>query len=220
MKVNKLFLSALLILTFSGASAFAKTEGSYAGFDLLKSKSKFKEIYSYSNVSQEVSGSGEGSKNSNSNFGLGLNYKYAFNFKGAFIAPGVVYEHHNNNNKGDNGVNLKIKDRYALKADVGYDVTDKIAPYLTTGYSVISYSAKNYFDNGDGAVTASLKNNHGDWFYGAGLKYDYSEKLSFSLEYNTQSFAAKTKVPDNDYNYKGVYKTKFEVFKAGLAYRF
>ena len=212
--MNKIFLSvALLLVSSFSFSALAKTEGSYAGVDLLQSTTSFKESYSY-----EL-GSGNSTKYSDSNYGLGLNYKYAINFQNAFIAPGVILEHNGGKAKGvltDQLMGLKVGNRYGVKADIGYDVTDRIAPYLTAGYATVSYSTKNF----NGAEAKSKSGNSANFFYGAGLKIDCNENLAFNLEYNTQKFSAKSDVPNNDIGYKTHFKSKLDILKVGIAYKF
>jgi outer membrane autotransporter protein len=212
--MKKLLVTIFALISLVSSTAFAKTEGSYAGLDLIRTSIRYKERFS---ASFQPVAADNGPNYSNSNYGAGLNYKYAFNFNNAFIAPGLIFEYNNTSSKGDQGERLGIRDRYGVKADLGYDVTEQIAPYFTVGYSNISYSTRNYVGND----TASRSGKANDWFYGAGLKFDVSDKVTLNLEYNTQKFKAKATVPNAaSYSYAGVYRTKFEALKLGVSYKF
>ena len=212
----------LAITSLLSIQAQAKTEGSYAGIDLLRTNATFNERYTdnqegtadfpaatvATNVKPSFSGHG---------YGIGVNYKYALNFNRFFIAPGVFAERNNNKFQGTRGKSLSINNRYGVKADFGYDVTDKIAPYFTSGYSLVNYRT---VTDMDGIYLGSLNGNAGDWFYGLGLKFSLTNNIAMNLEYNTQNFAAKINVPNNDIEYSGIYKTRLDVLKLGLSYRF
>lgn len=212
--MKKLLITMSVLVSLISSAALAKTEGSYAGLDLLRTSIRYKERYSVFGLAPQDNGPNY----SNSNYGLGLNYKYAFNFSNAFIAPGLIYEYNNVSAKGDEGIRLAIRNRYGVKTDIGYDVTDKVAPYFTVGYGNISYSTRNFVGN----QTASIDGNAHDWFYGAGVKFDVSEKVAINLEYNLQKFKAKATIPDpnNQYSYSGNFRTKFEALKLGVSYKF
>lgn len=145
-----------------------------------------------------------------------------------FLPPGIFFEQHDTTTHG-NGINgssniaylnrLRINNRYGIKADLGYDVTDRIAPYFTSGYSRISYNAQNTITR-SGITYSDQKNSSlGDWFYGAGLKLKYNNDISINIEYNYQKFSAKTAVRDTK-NYNGVYNTSLSVAKIGVFYNF
>jgi opacity protein-like surface antigen len=196
MKITKLF-TLFAILTGISSVALAKTEGNYFSGSI---------IYNRASLNQGSSGTNDINYKDTANAaGFGVAYKRAFNYNNIFIAPGVFAE--KNNLKSTVGsTTVNIKNRYGFKADLGYDLENDLAIYLTGGLSFLSYKTTN--DAGKESDNA-----RSSWFYGAGIRQDYSENVSFDLEYNTQSFSAltmsshKVKVDDN-------------TVKIGLNYKF
>ncbi len=200
-----------LFASLVATSAFAKTEGSYVGIDLLNTKSVSQ---TRSNDSQDAAS--EESRQTSRNYGVGVNYKYAVNFNKFFVAPGIIIEDNRSKNDIGQGSSLKVKNRYGVKADVGYDVTDSIAPYLTLGYSAISYTSR--FNGLTGREKKSATNY--DWFYGAGVKFDVTSNVALNLEYNRQNFRAKVNTGSDSSLDTASYKTKLEIIKVGVSYKF
>ena len=226
MKTKKSFISALMVASFLALPAFAKTEGSYAGINLLRNKITFQEDAKLdSTKAQGVDGIvayNTTPKSSNNKYGLGLSYKYAFNYNGFFVAPGATYDYYNNHARYDSPENwnfskVQVKNRYAIKSDFGYDVTNKIAPYFTVGYSLLSASGQ----SNRGFKTKNKSSFVDDWFYGAGLKFDVTDQIALNLEYNTQKFRVKAGVPSSDLSeLTANHRTKLETIKAGISYKF
>jgi outer membrane autotransporter protein len=219
-KLLSITVVAIVASVLSSSSALAKTEGSYLGFDLLETKTTFysKAIYSDGTIENfKPSFSGR-------TYGLGLNYKYAFNFNNFFVAPGIILEQNSlgsSKAKADYSQSLQIKNRYGVKADFGYDLTDRVSPYLTLGYAEIAYKAKSAAYSGGSIVNGNKSAYEGDWFYGAGVKFDLTKNVALNLEYNLQNFQAKTQVPSQaSYLNKISYISKLDVLKLGLAYNF
>lgn len=216
--MKKLFLVTSLLAAICSSAAFAKTENSYLSLDLLDSRGRFYERYSNNTT---IKNNFRPSFHDN-NYGVGTTYKYAFNFNGGYFAPGVFFERNDLKINGDQSRRVDIKNRYGVRADLGFDATENFALYLTGGYSVIHYSSRNYttFGGASSLTTKSISDNVGDWFYGAGFKVDVDERVSFNAEYTTQSFLAETVIPGNYNGYNGHYKTRLDVIKLGVAYRF
>ncbi len=202
------------------------TKGNYVGLELLRTDVKFHEDWTRNTIKVER----HNRHFSDNDIGLGVDYKYAFNFDRVFIAPGFFYEQ-NNTKVGGSGVTdssdfannnkLKISNRYGVKADLGYDLTDRFSPYITGGYSRIGYTATNAITRNFVTTPSSKSSTVGDWFCGVGLKYRYSNTLSFGAEYNTQAFTVQTNVAyNNNIAYSGAYKTKLSVMKLGAFYNF
>ena len=192
-----------------------KTAGHFVNLDAVFTRGNFNERYTRNTKPNPVN-----AQPSYHNQGIGgsLGYKYAFNFNGFFVAPGVFFEHNNTEIRGSEGnsrAKVNIKDRYGFKTDIGYDVTNIFAPYLTTGYNRISYSTQNYSSKKTYFRDAS----NNDWFYGAGFKIRYSDHVAFNAEYNRQSFLAQTLLT-NSVGYLGYYKTSLNIFKVGVSYNF
>jgi opacity protein-like surface antigen len=216
------FIASIAASSFANAkeASSVRTQGHYVGADLVGAQVKFHERNS------KNYGTSGNSMPSYSRYGLGagLNYKYAFNFDRLFIAPGVFVEQNNASAKGHGNdflYRIDIKNRYGIKTDVGYDLTDTIAPYITGGYSQISYRTRNYWD-GNPTVTTIKNSVASDWFYGVGLKVNYTSNISFNVEYNRQSFLAKTSLEGDSstYQYISKFKTNLDIVKVGLSYQY
>lgn len=205
-----LIISSLLALVSS--AAMAKTEGSYAGVDIINTKVKFVEKFSSTAMPSEATNS---PSTSDSAYNLGLSYKYAINHDGFFIAPGVFVE---NNDVTVNNANQRaeIEHRYGVTADLGYDVTEKIGLYAMVGYAGVDYKNKNGTSN---STTAIKDGAEADWLWGVGLKHNCSANSAMTLEYNTQKLDLKTSTNVAG-NYAGHFDTRIDVLKLGFAYRF
>jgi opacity protein-like surface antigen len=218
--INKKILTALFLtsaLLFS--PAFAKTQGNYIGFDVLNTNVEFQFKY--------LEGTTPDSKKTDSNFGVGLNYKYAFNTNGFFFAPGIFAELNDTYSSIDRTnyfsitEEYRMKNRYGLKFDAGYDVTDNFAMYLTGGASYNSYTYS-VFSNLPGGLADTYQSSYElGYLYGAGLKYSLTKKINIGLEYNTQNVDMELKrtqlgnVTDGDY-----LTSKIQIIKFGISYNF
>jgi opacity protein-like surface antigen len=184
--INKKLLAAVSIAaTIATSSAFAKTEGSYVGVDLLATE------YKLINT--------DGSRTNNTSYGIGANYKYAFNFDKIFVAPGVFYNHNRAEIKNLQGGRGQLKYSYGAKADLGYDITDKFAPFVTLGYQ----ESRHTFSGVDNATEESI-------VYGVGGKYSVTNDVDVALAYEYSNYV-KSGVPNS---------VNPEVIKLGVAYKF
>jgi opacity protein-like surface antigen len=184
---KKLFAVASLVAAISASSAFAKTEGSYVGVDALATKYKDFDL--------------DGNKKSDTGYGVGVNYKYALNMNNFFVAPGVYYNYNNAEVKYD-GIKDKLKYSYGAKADIGYDITNKLAAFVSFGYQ------RNHLEaTGEGV---KISDNLNSLVYGIGAKYSVMENVDVSLAYEYVDYT-KAEV-DSSLNPS--------VVKLGAAYRF
>jgi hypothetical protein len=205
-------------------AAFAKTEGSYLTAEAIRTHLRYYKRYynntDYAGIRTRPSHTGT------DNYGGGLSYKYAFNLNGLYFAPGIFYEKHDasvngyNPQDGYNFQRMEISNRYGLKSDIGFDI-GHFSPYITGGYSAITYRTINYHTIGINTMGVTTEVAH-DFFYGGGFKFEIPRTaLSLNLEYNVNSFAAKTKVaPGHSENPHYEFRTKFDIFKIGLSYNF
>jgi opacity protein-like surface antigen len=207
------------------------TRGNYVGISLNKNQLNFHEELTATDTPYGIK-----YKPSASRYGIGagLTYKYAINFHDFFIAPGAFFEKNWTSSDGNSKifpdfgynqvVRLDIDSRYGFTADVGYDFTNKFAAYLMGGYSFINYTAK----NGGGTdisnhQTVLKKSSNGSAIVGLGAKYNYSDRVSFNVEANTQKFNLKnnTDVPYNSgYDIASRYAGRFNTLKVGISYNF
>ncbi len=230
-KSNKHFSKTLILASLISSPAFATTAGQYVGVDYLRTNAKFRER------NNEVPRTAYGIANNSD--GFGLNYKYAVNYGGFFAAPGVFFEKNNAkvnfNMPGYSDVeprvdfkSVKVKERYGIKLDLGYDLTHDVSPYVTGGYAISDYSTVNgiaSYSIPRNDRSGKLDKSQGNWFYGVGLKVDYNENVAFNLEYDIQKFSAKTDVlknamPGNNPDLKSKFDVKLGVMKIGVSYKF
>jgi len=231
---NSSFTTLLILLVFSGFSGFSalakdnsyKTQGHYFGLDLTRTRIKFHERYA-----KTIGGpySHNSSNHRDTDTGFGLKYKYAINFNNLFIAPGIFSEINNSEAKGEVGTGddihsqIRIKNRTGVKLDIGYDI-NRFSPFITGGYSLISYKTKNWFRTTQITQTFSRNGTANDFFYGAGLNYKVNKDITLDFEYNRNSFYAKTSTPnliaDNTRFWDGKYKTTLNIYKLGVSYKF
>lgn len=189
----KKFLLLTIVAATISTTSFAKTEGDYLSVAVLYNRADF----SVNSSTQKTTNGG----------GMALGYKHAFSFGKVFVAPGVFAENNNLKVALVDGTNVNIKNRYGFKADIGVDLEDDLAIYFVSGVSFLNYSVEN---------STSKNSGHGrsDFFYGAGISHDYSQNVSFSLEYNTQSFNVKDSTKSTKV------KVDNNIVKIGLNYKF
>ncbi len=230
--LNKKKLSILAISAIASIlpdTTFAKTEKSYLNLSYIRSRATHKNIVNYQINNANLSMRQENSprKFDDNGNGIGIGYSYAFNYNNAFIAPGVFAELINT--KSGRGTQpavsltssynyfnqFNVNSRQGLKVDLGYDIHDNFAVYASTGLSRTSFS--NYYHTnlamGTRVTNGKISSSENTIFYGGGLLLNVNDKVSVNTELTTQSFKS------NDvFDHK--IKTRLNVFKAGVSYRF
>ncbi len=179
--MKKLFIISAIIGSLLASLASAKNAGNYIGLDLLNTRSNFE-------------------TQSNSDIGVGVNYKRVIDLDTFFIAPGVFF---NNNANENNAKTVELRYSYGVKLDVGYDVNDKVAAFITIGHS------ENRIDNGADITEEAF-------IYGLGLDYALDDTLNLSVAYEVSEFG-KTK---DALNTTDSFRTDYEVVKVGVSFNF
>ncbi len=228
-KIAKIVLTSAAILTAS--QAMAKTEGNYFGFDISQNRSSHQydvqttlsdqtvNLDDIHSSSQPVLGSFKENE-----YGYGINLKHAFNYEGVFLAPSIFYEKIGTSAEDSLGDQVSINSRHGAKLDIGYDVMDNLAFYVTGGVAVIDYEI-NFNKTGLGNVNGK----ESSFIKGVGLNYSLNKDWLINFEYNSQKadlegkflatglFPGATSAAGVDtYNVK----TQINSYKFGLAYRF
>jgi opacity protein-like surface antigen len=198
--MKKLILITAIIAAVS-SSAFAKTQGNSVEFGILRSSSENE--YILNGVSQSYYGKFE-----DSSFGAFLGYKHAFNFNNVFIAPGVFFDYLGLEAKDRDGDTVSSNYRYGVKLDIGYDITDSVAAYVTGGFSNVAYEV-NWK-----SINEKKSDSESDYLIGGGISYKISKDWGMNLEYNVQDLEYYT--PENS-DKIGV---KIAVAKLGISYNF
>lgn len=201
--INKKLLAAasVAVAVAASSSAFAKTEGHYAGVNIVRSDSGSQYIYGGVNVTNKFNDRG---------IGAGLDYRYAFNMNNFFIAPGLFVEKNNiktRESTDEMTSTISINYRYGLKANIGYDVTDEASVYFTNGLSNTLYKVdwKSDGEKSTGAI---------GYFYGAGVAYNVTKEVAVNVEYNTQ------KIDLNTASVGAKVENTLSVVKLGVSYHF
>ena len=208
--INKKLLAAasVAVAVAASSSAFAKTEGHYAGVNIVRSDSGSQHISEGVNVTNKFNDRG---------IGAGLDYRYAFNMNNFFIAPGLFVEKNNIKTRGSEDEmtsKISINYRYGLKANIGYDVTDEASVYFTNGLSNTLYKVG--FSGVDDGVKFNGEKSTGaiGYFYGAGVAYNVTKEVAVNVEYNTQ------KIDLNTAFVGAKVENTLSVVKLGVSYHF
>jgi len=155
LKILKIKTFVVFFMLFFSTNLNARTVGNYIGIDLIKTNLSFS---MERNVFNMITDNNEYKKSiqtdPSSRYSFGLKYNYALNYRGFFIAPGLIYEENkviNHYNKSsDNSFSRieyfgksysKINKRYGIKIDIGADINENFSIYGTIG------SAINHYEN-------------------------------------------------------------------------
>ncbi len=208
-KITKIILASTIFAAsiYNGSQAFAKTEGGYLETSVLRAK-----------VKTEWKDFDQTTKKDDSATGYGLAYKYAFNYNDFFLAPGIFYDHIGSKTAlvqaDTSSGTFSVKDRYGVKLDLGYDISDQFAVYGMLGLASVSYDVK--FDNL--LVLAHQTGHKSSMIGGLGLAYHMHKNVTLSLEYNKQK-ALDIKVGGGAL-VQDSFKTSIDTMKFGVAYHF
>ncbi len=212
--ITKISAVAVVSAALFSASAFAKTEGSYVGVDIVKS--------STSSVHRGSSQDTTASFDDQSNTSLGINAKYAVNFDGIFVAPGIFYERIGSETTDNqfNAEGFSVNNRWGGKVDIGYDLNENVAVYFTNGLAHVR-TKQDWSENGDGVGGANtLKEGNTSYFYGVGLLSHVNDRFTIGAEYNTQNVEVRSLGHENELFLGQETRTDIDVFKLTFAYNF
>jgi len=186
--MKKLLIATTVIGSLIHPTAFAKTEGNYVGVDVLATQ--FKSIGRGDLLHKEWSP------------GVGVSYKHAFNFDDLFVAPGV-YFNYNNAEVSYDIFKLAMDYSYGAKVDLGYDVTDKLAPFISIGYQENRIS---FFESGvlGASQTEELIT------YGVGTKYSITNNVDLAIAYEYGDYKKDDTISS----------LNTDVIKIGASYKF
>jgi opacity protein-like surface antigen len=214
-------LIALVSSAVFSVSAQAKTEGAFIGVNIVKSSASSKFV---NNLNANTNA---GSFDGNSSTELGLEAKYALPVVGNFfIAPGVFYEKlgiESRNMNDDAGLNVSkftFNNRYGAKLDIGYDLNDSVAAYFTNGVAHVKFKEDYAQDTSDPTLGSTLKSGQTSYFYGIGLLGHVNDNVTIGAEYSTQSVKAPTAGDEEGIFTAQRVKTKLDVYKINVSYRF
>jgi opacity protein-like surface antigen len=213
-----LILAVISYLSLAINNSNASTEGNYFGVNAI-----------YSNASHKYNPFDTKYKEfKNSNVGGGIEYRYAINLDGFFIAPSLVMEAPNTNAQDKDGDDIKIKYRYGSKINIGYDIFDNFAIYLTSGAMITSAESNWSAENGKTVSdteesTNKISSDSIDNMYGAGFTFGFTDNLAFNFEYNSQR--AKFRSPwrvgfTKEDTVSTAIDTRIDSFKCGFIYKF
>ncbi|MFM7557389.1 MAG: outer membrane protein [Alphaproteobacteria bacterium] len=231
----------------------AKTVGNYIGIDLIKTSTSF-------GMHQQYLDPKDNDKNPYTDptpsYGYGLKYNYAINYRNFFLTAGLFYENNQNKNNFNKSSYaeynqdymygksfVKIKDRYGVKFDLGYDVNDNLAVYGSAGIVnnkyQISTSLYPYFHFNNeypNIITdakantlpsnpfTTIKGNKKTPFIGAGIRIKLYKNWLLNGEYNFTKFSVNNKFSKVKNNSDNPNLTNFHnsisTLKFGINYNF
>jgi opacity protein-like surface antigen len=155
LKILKIKTFVVFFMLFYPAILNARTVGNYIGIDLIKTNLSFsteETRYNMNTNNNEYKKSIQ--TDPSPRYSFGLKYNYALNYRGFFIAPGLIYEDNKVKNyfnrSSDNRYSTieyfgksysKINKRYGIKIDIGADINEDFSIYGTIG------SAINHYEN-------------------------------------------------------------------------
>jgi len=200
----------------------AKTVGNYIGIDLIKTSTSFA-------MHQQYLEPANNDKNPYTDptpsYGYGLKYNYAINYRNFFLTAGLFYENNQNKNNFNKSSYeeynqdymygksfVKIKDRYGIKFDLGYDVNNNFAVYGSAGIVNNKYQISTslypyyYYNNQYPNIITNAKANSltsnpftaingkkKSPFIGAGIRIKLYKNWLLNGEYNFTKFSVKNK---------------------------
>ena len=200
--MKKLLIITTVATSLFATSAFAKTEGNYAGLSWIHAKQTQKETIDVlgTSVTAKIKEKGD--------TGVSVNYQYALNFNNVFVAPGVFFDKLQTNANFEGS----IESRYGAKLSVGYDLNDKLAVYATNGLANNRYEYdSSYVDEEESNYR---KTNELSYFWGVGASYEVAKNVSLNVEYTHQKSHLRGS-PDATKS-----DATLELLKVGVAYNF
>lgn len=260
LKVNlhllKIIFNLCYLIMFFCNVVNAKTVGNYIGIDLIKTSTSFAMHQQYLEPKYN-------DKNPYTDptpsYGYGLKYNYAINYRNFFLSAGLFYENNQNKNNfnksSDRQYNqdymygksfVKIKDRYGVKFDLGYDVNNNLAVYGSAGivnnkYQISTSLYPYYYYNNEypdnikekdpnkaNLLTSNpftaIKGKKKSPFIGAGIRIKLYKNWLLNGEYNFTKFSVKNKfkrIADNsDSPNLTNFHNSISTLKFGINYNF
>ena len=182
-----------LFVFLTTASANAK-DGFYAGLDVISSKSKHNFVNNHI-VAPELDPYRDPAKNkvNGNGTGFGISAGYKTSYKSFFIAPEIFFDKLNNHSHDfyytqgyEQRQNvLSINNRYGVKANIGYKISDKISTFISYGFANNVYNAQQH------ATNRKYSSNTLSQIYGIGFIYDLNDKWSVKTSYDYQKFSSR-----------------------------
>lgn len=194
--MKKLLITTVILGSLFSSLAMAKTEGNYVGVDILSTNFE--------------SFDANFEKHDESSFGFGVNYKYAINFNNFFIAPGIFLNHNNASSSfadlGNGSYDIDtLKYSYGAKVDLGYDINDKIAAFVTGGYLESRIELTEDFQTTRNITEESF-------LYGGGVKYSVTNDVDVNIAYEHAEYDIGALSHINDFD--------IDTIKVGASYKF
>jgi len=247
-KVNIYYL--FIILIFSN-NVNAKTIGNFIGIDLIKTNTTFSmhqlyldSIYNDYNPYTDPTPS----------YGYGFKYNFAINYRKFFLSPGIFYENNQNKNNFNKSSYkeynqdyfygnsfVKIKDRYGIKLDLGYDINDYFSFYGSAGivnnrYLISTSLYPYYFYDNQYKISITkssiiannpfktIGGNAKSPFFGGGIRIKFNKNWLLNGEYNFTKFSLKNKFSrianDSDTPNLVNFYNSISTLKLGINYNF
>jgi len=218
---SKLLITFFLLFAQSAFAAenFMGMKGNaYVGLDLLTTRIDHR----YTAV-HNIFGSPSTYKRSNDGLGYGINAGYKISKNDFFIAPELFYERLDTkspdfyNSSAQYGDKLRIRGRYGVKLNLGYNITDKISAFVNYGYASVGYRQEfRSVDRFYGQTKSGA-------LYGFGFAYKLNNNFDIRLAYDIQQIKTNYDIAADTGG--GIASgqadsIKIKTYKVGLAYNF
>jgi len=224
-KSRNIIFVAAAFLAVTNSSSYAKTQGSYVDLNIIRTDiSAIKTNYQLTDPATTTIGSADNSEydsfRDDDKVSYGLAYKYAFNFdNGLFVAPSLFFDYSNVSASADTSTYYKksLKHRGGVKANIGYDITDKLSFFVNGGYAYNRYKVATYYDGeiykGSGYDFAPS--------YGFGAKYSITDNLDLNLEYELSKITMEDpEIYKNSLTIISETELDLRVLRFGVSYKF
>ncbi len=225
--MKKLSKTLIIIsLSIISQNSFAERSGMFAGVDLIKSNSTIESEWRYKEdqVFDNLLKTRTSRSAKLSGMGIGGNVSYSYNYKNFFIAPGLDIQFLNNKDKFErvNGLikqEFSIRSRTAIKADLGYEIANRLAIFIPAGINIINYQANTSY----GDLNNNVKGSATSPFVGAGFSLKLIDDIYLNGEYNYTTIDYKKpifthKITGKDITLEG--KAHINTMKAGISWNF
>lgn len=208
---QKIFLT-ILALFISTSTSYAT--GAYIGVDALFASASHKA----KNSTNSVSGALNGSKTSDDRFNFGANVGVRLDVLNLLVSGELFYDDlrtsaknvedaSGGNNPDDN---IKLKNRYGVKANAGFAIFPGVTPFLTYGLTKV-----NYVNNLQASQDVKIDKAKLTPLYGVGVLVDLPiTDLSLKATYDYQNFNIRYDDPSSKI------KTHLNTVKVGVMYNF
>ena len=208
--MKKTFLAIFCTAALLSNSSYAT--GIFIGFDAIQSNA----IHKADNPSGSLTGPRNGDVIDTDKSSWGSNAGIRFDFLNLLASVEGFYDRldtYTNNfystlGTRGNGDNIQLKDRYGVKANLGFAILPRVTPFLTLGAAKVNYQNNVFF------VNNSAHDSEVAPLYGVGILFDLPLGITLKAAYDYQQFNMRYAESGSKI------KTRLGVARIGVIYNF